>query len=361
MESTLIMDTVTSIDCGVITVEGALVGHSFNPTLFVTGGVTEDEGVVCDFGTLKKRVKAEIDDRDSGIDHKIWVPCNKNVHFEEDSETPGNVVLVTPLLRLKAPRDAFVLIRPSFSRFSPVGHSLLLNSYTFQYDESKALEIQDDEGRTNLFAIPSLFASVVSSLLTKRLPEFKFVIGLRNEPYDFRDPIFLGGKVLYPGKASLFRYTHGLPNSSSWGCQNIGHGHMSFVQCFGENDTPLLTSCSWQLAMTLNGSYFCNTNDVSKEESVDDTPPAISYTTGRGTFGLKFLHNAKMASFPEDTTVENLAYRIVSANVQHLKENGVAAVYISEGLNKGCFVWVDSVTPAVVEPESSPEATQGAA
>lgn len=358
MEAHLIMDTVTSVDCAVITAEGAMVGHSFNPTLFVSGDVTANEWVVCDFGTLKKRAKAAIDDRDLGIDHKLWVPCSKNVHFEEGA-TEGSVVLVTPHVRVSAPADAFVLIRPSFVKVMPKGHTLIRNVYEFAYDESRSLEIMDTEGNINLFASAGVFGAVVSNLLSRRLPEFGFVIGLRDDPFDFRSPLFLQGQVMHPGKASLFRYTHGLPNSSSWGCQNIAHGHMSFIQCFGDSETPLLAASAWQIAMALNGTYFCNRQDLApSEDDVEGAPPPVAYSTGRGDFSLKLKPTSKMVALNSDTTIENLTRHIVEVNAQYLRESGVLAVYISEGLNKGSIIWLKDIP--MPEPVAANEANAGA-
>jgi hypothetical protein len=363
MKANLIMDTVTSVDCAVITAEGALVGHSFNPTFFVSGDIDDTEGVVCDFSTLKKRSKAEIDDRDTGLDHKLLVPCSKNVSFAVDADTKGNVVLTTPHVVISAPTNAFVLIKPSFLTVMPKGHTLVSNVHEFPYDESRSLDILDKEGNINLFASSSLFCSIVSSLLAIRLPEFTFSIGLREEPHDFKSPLFLQNTVIYPGKSSLFRYTHGLPNSTSWGCQNIAHGHLSFVQCFGEQDTPLLTSVAWQLAMTLNGTYFCNSNNltVSDSESDKGLPQVISYKSSRGNFKLQLKTQSRLVAIPKDTTIENLARHMVEVNAKYLQDNGIVCVYISEGLNKGSMMWVkDAVAqvPTIIDAEPSGEVLQ---
>ena len=68
---TMFFSQPTVIDHAYIDQEGRVVGGSFNPDFLVTGEIDPKEKVVIDFGTGKKQIKALIDHKEFGYDHKL--------------------------------------------------------------------------------------------------------------------------------------------------------------------------------------------------------------------------------------------------------------------------------------------------
>jgi hypothetical protein len=72
-KSTMFLANLSVVDHAVLIPEGLIRGNSHNPSFEVSGVVDEVENVVCDFSTIKKRMKQLIDDHDMGFDHKCWI------------------------------------------------------------------------------------------------------------------------------------------------------------------------------------------------------------------------------------------------------------------------------------------------
>lgn len=76
-QSTLFIGNLTTIDYAYIhPTRYTIKGGSLNLSVEVTGDIEPVENVVVDFGTIKKKIKSLIDDKEEGFDHKLWVPEN---------------------------------------------------------------------------------------------------------------------------------------------------------------------------------------------------------------------------------------------------------------------------------------------
>ena len=127
-----------------------------------------------------------------------------------------------------------------------------------------------------------------------------------------------------------FTYVHGLKNSSSYGCQNIAHGHRSYMAI----DQSLIEGSDFaknvfvDIVKQYDGKVFVNKNDM------EDT--RLSYESfSRGQYDMVFKNRDDIMLFDTDTTVENLAIAIARDNAIALKSIGVKELYVSEGLTKG--------------------------
>jgi len=141
----------------------------------------------------------------------------------------------------------------------------------------------------------------------------------------------------------MFRYSHGLKDSTSWGCQNITHGHYSFLQFkLGErrsvengaqgNRVKLFE----QIRESLDNTMF-----IRKENVVLNSPTSITvgYKSRRSKFSIQFdPSRIKHTILETETTVEYLAAYVEEKWGAELKAADCVGVYISEGLSKGAYV-----------------------
>lgn len=284
--STMFLRKLTQIDMGLI-YNGILTGHSYNLSCLVEGSVETDEQVVVDFSTIKKDIKNEIDSKEYGIDHKVVV-------FENDNNwmyTSNNDCFkyIHDNIQLELPRNAICII-PKYSE-----HLLqILEEYL-----NKFLLEKLKQKHPNLVSIKcSLNENVVSDDNNKLL-----------------------------GK---FRYNHGLKNSSSWGCQNIAHGHLSFIEIDNKQLDFLYLA---KIIEELNNSHF-----IFNENILEDTYEYIKfgYTTERGYFECKLnKNNNKIILMDKETTIENIVEYVY--NRYNFKQYDVK-LFVSEGLCKGAVL-----------------------
>ena len=285
MKSCIYLNQITTIDYARLYGEGFnfISGGSVNFGCKVTGDVTDCEKVVADFGSIKKKIKELIDDRETGFDHKLWVPAQEG-HFSE--------------LR-------FNIDKPSFY-FSVPSNAVKI------YTPGESLEVQ----------LKEYLESRLSGLTIDPFLSFKAVVDCSSSPGSSK---------------SYFRYTHGLKDSSSWGCQNIAHGHLSYV-LLGEpfawsEEVSLLSNA---ISRKYMDAVFINRENV---DNLEKDFVHISYSTERGNFYAGYsLRDNNVIILDTETTIEYLAEHIYSEFKEQLKKIGVGTLYVSEGLLKGACI-----------------------
>lgn len=270
----IFFNNITCLDHGFIDDTGHLRGGSFHVSVNVSSAeLDEQDHTVVDFSSGKKMMKQLIDDMLIGYDHKTWIiPKYSNVEKFDGS------ILETPTLRMTAPTTAYRVF---------------------------------DEGDNYSYVE---IAKELSEFLKMNMPEFDFEVSVTEE--------FFG-----PSSSATFRYVHGLYTSvKSLGCQNIGHGHLSFV-CVVGDDT--LTA---QIAEDLHNTIF--TYDVNVVSDTDDLLYLKYSTKERGEFTLTLdKQQYKIVILPTESTVENLVEYVSN------KYNVPAGrLILSEGLSKGALV-----------------------
>ena len=317
-------DNVTDVDHAILLPNGNMVGNSYIVRASAEGTNDNEEAVIIDFSAGKKKLKAYCDEH---IDHRLWV--NTRYHKVIDN---GDTVIVKATHRNKVtfeaelPKDAIFV--QSFTD---------TNANTYRY-------IEDCVRRAN-----DLTAMGVSTPTTK--------ISLMKAPIAFNeDRIY-------------FRYTHGLPTSTSYGCQNICHGHLSYIELIPRPCAPyrlnrniLLKQLFKSLGVKYTGKAcgfsikpysptLTNFHFVCPEhcETFDDTN-GISYsikTNSRGvmkhkiqpTGVLQDSYGYAIVQTPKLSTIENLSEffreKIKEVCPQLLQQYDIR---ISEGLSKGVFL-----------------------
>lgn len=297
--STLFFQNLTAIDHAIILPgKESIQGGSYNLSVWVTGNIEEQEQVVVDFSTLKKSIKSLIDKKQGGFDHKLWV-------------SPDYVSKKSPI------KDSVYIETPFFSSLVP---DFSIKELPFEQGDSIE-DIAKDEIRIYL-----------EEYLNRLYPNS-----------DIETKVFLSEKMncSYSNNEKdmfSFRYVHGLKNSSSEACQNINHGHISYMGL--ENNLGNTVSIEEELPYFEN---YRNSIFVWKDNVIsnDKNWVTVGYTAPTGTFFSRYnkeVHNVFI--LPCETTVENLAHWLKTEHEYELEKTGAELFMVSEGLVKGSVVYL---------------------
>lgn len=292
--STMWLANLSILDHAYIDYRGNVVGGSFNPSFLVSGEVDPVEQVVVDFSAVKKQIKAIIDDREIGFDHKLWfIKGYSNGTLTHTSD--GQAKIITPTTILTTPMNAIKVIPDGIYATDSIGRHL-------------------------------------GELVERELSKLHPSVNIRVECMNNTDAHF----PTHNHNAAFFRYAHGLKESTSWGCKNIAHGHLSYLQLLPTNDaTNALTE---NMAKELDDTIFVYHDNIVDET---DVHLSIEYTTDRGYFSAMYQKDAyKLEILDTETTVEHLVDAVASKWAMELDVLGVTHVLVSEGLSKGALVSV---------------------
>lgn len=303
MNSTLFFNNITCIDHAFVDNIGNIVGGSYHPIITVKGKVTEDESVVVDFSSGKKLMKSIIDhdNGEIGLDHKLWIipgysACmTKNysdTHYEIETRNGSRVVL---------PKTDVHIVNGNFTG-----------------------------------SVMQTVATDISSILSQQMSEYEFDVELTQIPFSVtQNPM-------------MFRYSHGLKNSTSYGCKNIAHGHLSFFEItkFGNDYREDCDDCKTGLRLVeetlkgINGSMFIMRENIISE---DEQWIEFGYETPRRKMWAKINRNQQANIIVDsETTIEYLAEFIAKRMMNALLLAKVKEFRVSEGLQKGVVYRLDS-------------------
>jgi len=290
MKSTLFLQSVTSIDHAIITPDGSIQGGSYNASFEVTGDIEPIEAVVVDFGAIKKKIKGIIDDKENGWDHKLWnIRGISNVVYIDTGQV-FQTKIITRFQTLTVPSNAVK---------------------TFDLDGGS---IGDAIGKEVEKELRILYPQANISIVC----------------YLDQTPLIPKDCTTY----AFFTYTHGLKQSSSWGCQNIAHGHYSYIGAQSEKEVDFSS-----ILNDIDGVNFIWEENV---EDIDGLPgenifTLIKYKTKeRGYFDHSFITDrVKHIITPKETTIENLVEWVRDRYGDSLRNQGAKRLFLSEGLIKG--------------------------
>lgn len=284
MESSIFLNDLTVIDYSIITPQGVIVGGAATLNLEVTGPIEPHEGVVIDFSACKKQIKRLIDGV-GGFDHKCWINLDDTNIVLDLDEANTTVTHRLSGLSITAERDAFAW---------------------------------------------------VTNDPTSDIAEF---LNTKLAPYHVSN-ITLNASVIPCPQANtathMFRYVHGLKNSSSHGCKNIVHGHKSWIAASVNEGYPSKTVdlVLNGIATDLNECLFVHAEDLLSSES---GTYKVGYTTAeRGKMSMSFTQ--KMVVLETQTTVEHIVEYVRARYYDQLIAVGVKELFVSEGLCKGAKV-----------------------
>lgn len=305
MKSTLFLTQTTVIDGAYIDSHGRLIGASFSPKFLVEGDVEKNEQVVIDFSQVKKRIKELIDHKETGVDHKTWLI--DGVSNASTASVGTETVVATPAMSLTVPPDALRSL-PNPARSHDIGKILegALTSYLTHTLRQTYPSV----------TVKCFISTDIGSMEAKS-----------------RD-----GRL---GRA-LFRYTHGLRNSSSWGCQNIAHGHLSYIELLTVTEDGFVgthqgNGLALRIAHDLHDTIFVDKANIKQRHG---NRIIFGYTSSsRGPMEAQVdVTEQKVEVLPTETTIENLIEYVKDRYALELKAVGADYLAISEGLVKGSMV-----------------------
>jgi len=296
----MFLNNITAVDHAYIDDKGMIIGGAVNPTMFVSGEIDPVENVVVDFSTVKKDIKHIIDAKYSGFDHKLWIIEGYSLYTKSEETNEGrNVRIETPCVIIDAPIDAYKFIKKN-------------GPYPEDFKEQVAARMEIE---------------LVEELAIK-YPNVNISISL-----DFDEGFWGNSRMDTP--MMPFRYVHGLKDSTSWGCQNIAHGHLSYIAASGSNHLEAEMICQ-KIAAKLDKTIFIRSENITH---VDIDKMVLGYETARGKFEMTILNGTfefgSVTIIDTETTIEHLVSHIAEEYRDDLKAAGVRLLFVSEGLNKG--------------------------
>lgn len=273
----LFVDNLTVIDFSYACPSRGIVGASWIVDIVLAGGLDE-QGMVFDFGHVKKTIKQHIDDQ---YDHKLWL-SSRLPHFRRLLNGPER----------------------TYSWASATGEA-----YQHRSPSNAILELD----------ISSIdhqpMARHIEQSLAPLLPSNISAVGIT-----LRDEQIHGAN---------YCYTHGLQQHEG-NCQRIAHGHRSRIEIArnGSRDAELEKSWAdkWQDIYIATASHIAN-NDGSTTQ--------IRYSAPQGEFEL-WLPTRTVYVIDTESTVENIAahiYQTVKADFPR----GALSVRAFEGVEKGAI------------------------
>jgi 6-pyruvoyl-tetrahydropterin synthase len=274
----LFVDNLTQLDFSYLHPERGLLGESWAVQL-VLDGALDAQGMVCDFGVVKRRVKQWLDDH---LDHTLLVPTElPGVELEQGGETT-EVRWPYPQggrLRCLAPREAITPL--AAAEIEPLGVA--------QWCKEQ---------------LRPLFPGSVQAV------ELAFT----SEPSD---------------DAYYYHYSHGLQQHGG-NCQRIAHGHRSRIMIYRNGQRDEMLEGRW--AERLRDSYIGSTAHLRSQA---DGRNRFAYTAPQGAFELE-LPARCCYLLDSETTVEQIAAHLAERIKQEHPQDEVV-VRAFEGIGKGAI------------------------
>jgi 6-pyruvoyl-tetrahydropterin synthase len=321
---------LTNIDLAMVMPEGNLRGDSFNLHLELTGEEDPVESVLIDFSTAKKRVKSWIDDHSGqGFDHKCWVFTHSSAFVDVDIDNQAIELDSLPELLSEFEGTKTIKVSlPSTTITAP------LNCFNF-------IPVPEDMPFNTQNCMRVAEQSIEKYLVAK----------FKNDGQTISVKVKLTNNFSYPAFSSKelqgfsFRYTHGLKHSTSFGCQNIVHGHLSYITFkekahtesnFMQGSREFHREAIEAIVSKLNNKVFAWEENVSLLPGDEDRLPSllIKYDSPRG-YMTQQLNAPDCIVLTVETTVEHIAQYIATKYREELLALDIESVYVSEGLEKG--------------------------
>ena len=273
----LFVDKLTHIDFSFLHPARGLVGETWQTSVVLHGDL-DDQGMVVDFGDVKKRIKRWLDE---AVDHRLLVPQQSSC------------------LSLNADDSGYDF---SWQYADNIIHSTC---------PTQALTIIEDEVIT--------CDSVARWCMEKLLPEFPSSvkhIELQFTPEHIDGP--------------YYHYSHGLKKHGG-NCQRIAHGHRSRILIWRDGTLSKEDMQAW--AQRWQDIYIGTQEDCARAKNTNNQ--GFRYTSQQGTFYLEVPRN-QCYLIDTDSTIEFIAQHIA----QSLKQAHPASTFVVkafEGIEKGAI------------------------
>lgn len=277
--ATLFVDNLTVLDFSYLHAKRGLVGDSWIVDLEL-GGDLDPQGMVFDFGHIKKKVKEILDQT---ADHKLIAPADSE-HLEVTDQ--GERLQ----LRWHYPNGEIQLRAPASSVLLMPGVEVSKGALTLYLTEQVRTVVPDNVR--------------------------DIVIRLREEE---------------TGTSPFYHYSHGLKKHDG-NCQRIAHGHRSRIEIFENGRRSRYWEKLW--ADRWEDIYIATDTDLEGTYYIEEVPHhRFRYESAQGLFEL-LLPEDHCYLVDTDTTVEHLAEHI-AAQLASEAPGKHFLVRAYEGVNKG--------------------------
>lgn len=274
----LFVDNLTVIDCSYLHPEHGIEGESWIVDVALEGEL-DDQSMIMDFGLVKKRLKAGIDQL---VDHKLLVP-KQAAQLTQWQEHDAQLSLEW--------RDAAGRI---WSHASP----------------REAVAVLDGRAVDD-----ALIKAHLIEALMREMPQTvaRLHLHLRHEAID----------------GPYYHYSHGLKKHDG-NCQRIAHGHRSRLLIW--QDGELATAAMQRWCARWKHSYLVSQSDILSQTDQNITS---GYYAPQGAFKVTLPRSA-CHILPEDSTVEQIAHYIArSLKTEQPESDWCVKAY--EGVGKGAI------------------------
>lgn len=276
----LFVDNLTNVDFSYLCPARGLLGETWLAHIELEGEL-DDQGMVCDFGIVKKQLRHWLD---TEIDHRLLVPTEYSGCDQQDDEQSAALHFTLnsgETITTNGPKQAITYVPTTAITPESVA----------RFCEAELREA---------------FGEGVAKVTLRFTPE------VIDSPY--------------------YHYSHGLKKHAG-NCQRIAHGHRSKILIWqnGELSAPLIR----QWAETFSDIYLATQEDIAGET---DSHWQFRYQAQQGEFALS-LPKKQVYLMTTDTTVEFIAKHIA----EKLKEqmpNERFTVKAFEGIAKGAIAEV---------------------
>lgn len=277
----LFVDNLTVIDFSYLHIERGIVGESWIVDVELQGELDE-QGMVFDFGDVKKQIKSIIDNE---VDHKFVIPVD-NEHL--------------------AIRRKEALLEVCFQ--SADGSKMVHCSPQEAITQINDTSINKDN-----------VSAFLCQIILERLPEnvTGISINLREESI----------------QSDYYHYSHGLKKHKG-NCQRIAHGHRSKIEIFKDGVRDYELERRW--ATTFKDIYIGTKEDLVNQVDINHIAHCeFAYKANQGEFSLTLpAHQVYLIN--TDSTVEWIATHIAEMLKQE-HSNHQIRVKAFEGVGKGAI------------------------
>ncbi|WP_226646006.1 6-carboxytetrahydropterin synthase [Microbulbifer variabilis] len=276
----LFVDNLTNVDFSYLDHQRGLVGETWLANAALDGAL-DNQGMVCDFGVVKKTLRHWLDDQ---LDHRLLVPTLAPALTLTHKD--GNISLEWLLasgeqISVSGPEQAFALV---------------------ESDKINA----ENVARWSVQQLASSFPASVEQLK------------LSFEDEQIQD--------------AFYHYSHGLKKHQG-NCQRIAHGHRSRIQIFVEGNRNKQLEQEW--AQRWKDIYLGTREDLRQGDKESKHNLVFAYQAQQGDFTLELPASA-CEILDCDTTVEQLA-QYIATTLAEKHPGSEIKVRAYEGLGKGAI------------------------
>lgn len=278
----LFVDNLTNVDFSFLDAQRGLLGETWLANVKLHGEL-DAQGMVCDFGTVKKLLRHWLD---TELDHRLAVPVHApNITIIEE----GDVLDIRweygadgDFLHTRSPKDAIALV--------------------------DATELTPE-------SVASWCITQMKKLFPESVAQLELTFSCEN----------IDG--------AFYHYSHGLKKHDG-NCQRIAHGHRSRIDIWANDEKSPALEQHW--ARRWRDIYIGTREDiVAKPVFNEKSYYHFAYTSAQGDFELT-IPQKNCYLIDTDTTVEFLAQHIAR---QTQRENPQQTICVKayEGINKGAM------------------------